>query len=97
MIITDNDNSIILTSSSNPFGLRVKAYDKNGDMVKGVVEVDLVSLKAKQVVFDTNGVAQFNVNGDLLFQDIEVDLITIEHPSGSDSLMSRRVVNVGLC
>jgi hypothetical protein len=95
MIITDKDTSIMLSADSNPFGLRIKGYDKNGDMMRGIIKIDLVSLEAEQIVFDSGGAAQFDINGNIKTQNVEVDLITIEHPNGSDSLVSRRVVNIG--
>ena len=85
----------MLSADSNPFGIRIKGYDKNGDMMRGIVKIDLVSLEAEQIVFDSNGTVQFDINGNIKTQNVEVDLITIEHPNGSDSLVSRRVVNIG--
>ena len=95
MIITDKDTAILLGADSNPFGVRLKGFDKNGDMIKGIVEIDLLTLKGRQIVFDDSGGVKLDAFGNIMYQDIEVDLITIEHPNGSDSLMSRRVVNVG--
>jgi len=95
MVITDQDTSIILMADQNPFGLRIKGYDKNGDMMRGIIKINLVSLEAEQIVFDNSGLVQFDINGNVMTQTVEVDLVTIEHPNGSDSLMSKRVVNVG--
>jgi hypothetical protein len=95
MIITDKDTSITLNADSNPFGIRIKGFDKNGDMIRGIIKVDLVNLCAEQIIFDDKGHVKFDINGNMMTQNIEVDLITIEHPNGSSSLVSRRVVNVG--
>lgn len=95
MIITDKDTAILLNADSNPFGVRLKCFDKNGDMIRGIVEIDLLTLKGRQIVFDDNDGVKLDTFGNIMYQDIEVDLITIEHPNGSDSLMSRRVVNIG--